>query len=124
MMTEQENCGQALLDLEETRMVTVGALMDMIEKLNAAFSERLGKEPASGFSVEIKSCSPDTVTIWGGYESFSSGFAAVVPSTDYMGSTPEEAFCRALSKINAYHVPTKQDRIKALQDELAELAND
>lgn len=123
-MTEQENCGQALLDLEEVRMVTVGALIDMIEKLNAAFAEKLGKEPASGFNVEIKSVNGNSVSIWGGYESFDGGFKAVVPSTAYMGETPEEAFNLAMSKIASYYVPTKQERIKALQDELAELVDD
>lgn len=121
-MTEQENCGQALLDLEETRMVTVGELMDMIDKLNAAFAEKLGKEPASGFNAEIKGISPDRVVIWGGYESFGVGSpGAVVSSPDCYGSTPNESFDYVMSAINNYHVPTKGDKIKALKAQIADL---
>lgn len=122
-MTEQENCGQNLLDYEELRMTTVGELMDMREELDVAFAERLGKAPDSGFNIEIKSISPDRVNIWGGYESFDSNTGAVVGSMDYGARTPSEAFNYAMSKINSYHVLTKEDRIKALQDELDELTN-
>lgn len=115
---------QDAIDIDETRATTVGELIDMIDTLNAAFTDKLGKEPAGGFNVEIKSVWGDRVIIWGGYESFSNGYAAVVNSTDCMVDTPKEAFEYAMNKIEEYYVPTKEERIKALQDELDELSND
>jgi hypothetical protein len=41
-----------------------------------------------------------------------------------MVDTPKEAFEYAMNKIEEYYVPTKEERIKALQDELDELSND
>jgi hypothetical protein len=115
---------QDAINIDETRATTVGELMHMIDALNAAFMEKLGKEPAGGFNVEIKTVWDNRVIICGGYESFSNGYGAVVNSTDYMGDTPKEAFEYAMNKIEEYYVPTKEERIKALQDELDELSND
>lgn len=112
-MEEQDN-----INLKETRETTVGELMDMIDRLNSAFEDKLGKEPEGGFNVEIKSVWGNRVIFCGGYESFSNGYGAVVNSTDYMGDTPNEAFEYAMNKIDEYKVTTKKDRIKKLQEEL------
>ena len=115
---------QELLDLEETRSVTIGQIMDMREALDVAFAEKIGAEPASGFNVEINSNCPERVRIWGGYESFGSGFGACVPSTEFSGSTPKEVFEYAMAKISAYEVPTKEDKIKLLREQIEALEND
>lgn len=111
------------IDIKETRETTVGELMDMIDRLNAAFEDKLGKEPEGGFNAEIKSVWGNRVIISGGYESFSNGRGAVVNSTDYMGDTPKQAFEHAMNMIKAYHVPTKEERIKRLQEELDALVS-
>jgi len=121
-MNEQEESDRKAL--ETTRAMTVGELMDMRAELDARFAEKLGREPAAGFHIEISGHYPDRVKLWGGYESFGSGFSAVVPSTDYMGETPQEAFSLACEKIDAFKVPTKSDKIAALKEQIAELEKD
>ena len=107
--------------LEITRATTLGELMDMRAELNARFAEKLGREPAAGFNIEINNNYPDDVRIWGGYESFDAGYGAVVPSTDYMGDTPQEAFNLACEKIDAYHVTGNSEKIAALKAQIEEL---
>lgn len=110
--------------LAETRAVTVGELMDMRAALDAQFAAKLGKGPDSGFNVEISYNYPERVKIWGGYESFDSGFGACVSSADWSGSTPQESFEYAVSKIAAYEVQTKEDKIKKLREQIEALEND
>lgn len=107
--------------LKETRETTVGELMDMIAELNAAFAEKIGKEPEVGFEVEINSYHPEQLSIYGGYEKLDAGFGAVLHSYDGRHDTPKEAFHYVMQKINEYKLNTKADKIKALREQIAEL---
>lgn len=115
---------EAEIALQETRATTIGELMDMRAALDAAFAEKLGKEPASGFSIDISCNYPDRIRIYGGYVCFKDVSGAVVESTDWTGLTPKEVFDSCMKKIGDLHVETKEEKIQKLRNQISHLEND
>ena len=113
-MTSEE---QKEMKLQEMRNTTVGELLDMREQLNKAFEEKLGKKPKAGFSITFGTYSGNKVCFEGGYPDFGRETHAVTHSYENF-ETPQEAFDHTMQRIQEYNVPTKEDKIKALEDQL------
>ena len=119
-MTEQEACGQKILDREAAMLTTFGQLLEMRETLNSALKEKLGREADSYFNIEMGSCYDDRISFCLAYPTLGSGGGAVVNSFETF-ETPQEAFDYAMDKIQNLKEPTKQDKIDELKKKIKEL---
>jgi hypothetical protein len=122
-MTEQEACGQAIMEREEMRAVTIGDLLDMREALNAALDRKLGRKADSYFNIEMGSCYDDQISFCLAYSKLGAGCDAVVNSYETF-ATPQQAFDYAMEKIESLKEPTKQDQIDELKKQIEELENE